>query len=456
MKKKFNFWDKRIPTLLALSVIVVAIGVTSYFVGQTTFFQSSANPTSNPQNIRVTNITDTSLTISYTTADSVLGTLNFGNNVAMGQSILDDKDQGAVKEHKIHTFSIKNLSPSTKYYFSIVSGQNTFLNNGSPYEVNSGPTLTSTGNVGFIVGKVINSDGNIPKEAEVFATSDGISPLSTVVKNDGTYTISLETLRKEDLSSYTTLNSSSIIKLLVLGDSGSSSVQIQARGINNVPIIVLSNDYDFSQSEIPTPSPSPNPSPLNFPTISQGKAGNNPRILTPSKNQGFSSSKPLFAGTGIPNDKITIIIQSSSEIQGAATVDPSGDWSFQPTTALSPGQHTITIIGKDALGILRTISTTFTVNAAEAATLPTPTPTPTPTVTPSATPIAISSATPSATPTFAPTPTPTPIAIPTPTPTPISSVQLPPTGSNDVPTGILGISAAIAGSVFLLISKLLL
>lgn len=445
-----NFWDKRIPTLLALSIIAIATGVTSYLVGQTTFFQGNANPTSNPQNIRVTNISDTSLTVSYTTADSVLGTLSFGNNVNMGQSILDDKDQDHVKEHKIHTFSIKNLSPSTKYYFSIVSGQSIFLNNGAPYEMTTGPTITTTGNVGFIVGKVITSDGNVPSEAEVFATSGGVSPLSTTVKSDGTYTISLEPLRKDDLSSFVSLKSSSIIKLLVLSDSGSSSVQVEAKGINNVPVIVLSNNYDFSESESPTPSPSPNPSASNFPKIAQGNSGNNPRILTPAQNQGFTSSKPLFAGTGIPNDQITITIQSTSEIQGATTVDSSGDWSFQPTTPLSPGQHTITITGRDALGILRTISTTFTVNTAQAATLPTPTPTPVtiPSPSPTSTPIATSTATPKV------TPTPSPIVIPT--PTPISSVQLPPTGENDVPTGILGISAAVAGSVFLLISKLLL
>lgn len=442
-----TIWDKRIPTLLGLFIIVVAIGVTSYLVGQNTFFQGRATPTLNPQNVRITNISDTSVTISYTTAGFVLGTLNFGKDANLGQTITDDKDKDQIKEHKIHSFLLNNLSPSTKYFFAIVSGQQSYLNNGIPYEITTAPTLKSTGNVGFIVGKVVTPDGKNPNEAEVFATSDGVSPLSTNVKNDGTYTISLENLRKEDLSSFLSLKSSSIIKLLVISDSGSSSVQIQTKGINNVPVIVLSQNYDFAQEEVsPTLAPSPS---NNFPKVSLGNSGDAPKIVTPSDNQGFSSQKPIFKGTGIPNDKVKIIIQSDQIIQTDVTVDSNGNWSFQPTTPLSPGQHTITITARDALGILRTISKTFTITAAEAALAPTPLPTSTPTPTPTPSP---SSSPASPAPSLSPSPTPIVIATPSPTP----SVKLPATGSNDIPTGILGIAAAIAGGIFLLLTRLLL
>jgi len=445
-----TIWDKRIPTLLGLFIITLAIGVTSYLVGQTTFFTGRASPTGIPQNVRITNISDTSVTVSYTTAGFVLGTLNFGKDANLGQTITDEKDKDQIKEHKIHSFSINNLSPTTRYFFAITSGQESFLNNNVPYEVTTGPTIQSLGNVGFIVGKVVTPDGKNPNEAEVFATSDGVSPLSTNVKNDGTYTISLETLRKEDLSSYVALKSSSVIRLLVVSDSGSSTIQIQTKGINNVPVIVLSQNYDFAEE---SPTPTPTTSSNNFPKVALGPAGDNLKIVTPSDNQGFSNQKPVFKGTGIPNDKVKIVIQSNEIIQTNVTVDSSGNWSFTPTTNLSPGQHTITITARDALGILRTISKTFTVTQAEAALAPTSNPIPTPTPTPSPTLSASPSPTPS--PSVLPSASPNPIVIATPVPTP-SSVKLPPTGSNDIPTGILGISAAIAGGIFLLISKLLL
>lgn len=451
---KRSLWEKRIPTLLGLFIITIAIGITSYLVGQNTFFTGRAGPTTNPQNIRVTNISDTSVTVSYTTEGYVLGTLNFGKDISLGQRIIDEKDTDQIKEHKIHSFFIKDLSPTTRYFFSITSGQESFLNNGAPYEVVTGPTIKSKGNIGFIVGKVVAPDGKNPNEAEVFATSEGVSPLSASVKKDGTYTIPLENLRKEDLSEYANLKGSAIIRLLVISDSGSSSVTITAKGINNVPPIVLSQNYDFGEvSSTPTPPASPSE---NFPKVSQGKSGSSPQITTPSDSQTFKNQKPKFAGTALPNEKVKIIIQSEI-VQGEVTSDANGNWTFQPPSDLSPGQHTITITAKDSLGILRTITRTFTVQTAEAALAPTPSPTPTPTPTPSpsASPTASPSASPSAAPiTISPTLTPTPIVIAT--PTPVSSAELPPTGTGDVSAGILGIAAAAAGMVFLLLSKLLL
>lgn len=436
---KTSLWNKRIPTLLGLFIITLAIGVTSYLVGQTTFLTGRASPTSNPQNIRITNVSDTFVSISYTTEGFILGTLNFGKDTNLGQTVIDEKDNDRVKEHKIHSFTINNLSPSTKYFFAITSAEQTYLNNGIPYEVTTGPTLKSTGNVGFIVGKVVAPDGKNPNEAEVFATSEGVSPLSTFVKKDGTYTISLEKLRKEDLSSYATLKGSSLIKLLVVSDTGSSTVTIQAKGINNVPPIVLSQNYDFGEEEA-----SPSPSPVTndgLPKVSQGKAGDSPKILTPAESQTFKDPKPKFAGTGIPNDKVKIIIQSEV-IQGEAITDSSGAWSFQPTTPLPSGKHTITITAKDSLGILRTITRTFTIQPAEAALAPSSSPTPSP------------SPSPSPIPTLSPIPSATPVVIATPTPE--SLAQLPATGTGDISTGVLGIASVVAGAIFFILSRLLL
>lgn len=441
---KTSLWDKRIPTLLGLFIITLAIGATSYLVGQTTFLTGRASPTSNPQNVRITNISDTSVSISYTTEGFILGTLNFGKDTNLGQTVIDEKDNDQIKEHKIHSFTINNLSPSTKYFFAITSAEQIYLNNGVPYEVTTGPTLKSTGNVGFIVGKVVAPDGKNPNEAEVFATSEGVSPLSANVKKDGTYTISLEKLRKEDLSAFATLKGSSLIKLLVVSDSGSSTVTIQAKGINNVPPIVLSQNYDFGEEETPTPSPITGE---GLPKVSQGKAGDSPKILTPTESQTFKDQKPKFAGTAVPNDKVKIIIQSEV-IQSEVTTDSSGAWSFQPTTPLPPGEHTITITAKDNLGILRTITRTFTIQPAEAASAPSPSPSPSPSVSPQPT------VSPLPTPTLSPIPSETPVIIAT--PTPVSLAQLPATGTGDVSTGVLGIAAAVAGLVFLILSKLLL
>lgn len=459
---KNTIWNKRIPTLLGLLIITVAIGITTLLVGQNTFFIQQASPASNPIDLRITNVSDSSFTVSYSTASYILGTINFGKDQKLGLTITDEKDKNKLIEHKIHSFTINNLNPSTKYFFSIISGQDTFLNNSVPYEVLTAPQLSAKGNSGFIVGKVVTIGGKAPKEGIVYIQTNGAQALSGIIKPDGNYTIPLEGIRTDNLSSFFKFNSGSVIKMLVLSDLGSSNAIISAKDINYVPTIVISKNYDFTQSSSEVASPSATTG--DFPIVAINNSQGNFQITSPTKGQIFLNQNPVFKGKGIPNGTITITIQSPQEIQGQVTVDANGNWIFTPTTPLSPGLHTITITAKDSSGILRTITQTFTVQTAEAAS---PTPTPTLTPSPSASPSSALTPTPSSSsfPTLSPLPSsgqasPTPVTIATPSPTPIvlasPTPTLPPTGTSELSTGVMGISLAIIGGFFFLLSHLLL
>lgn len=460
---KNTIWNKKIPTLLGLLIIMGAIGVTTLLVEQNTFFIQQASPTTNPIDLRITNVSDSSFTVSYSTASYILGSLNFGQNQKLGLTVTDEKDKNKLIEHKIHSFTINNLSPSTKYFFSITSGQETFLNNSIPYEVLTAPKISAKGNSGFIIGKVVTPEGQPPKEGIVYTQTNGAQALSGVIKSDGTYTIPLEGIRTDDLSSFFKFNLGSVIKMLILSDSGSSNAVISAKDINYVPTIVISKNYDFTQSSSEIASSSATTG--IFPTLTVNNSQDNIQITSPIKGQVFSDQKPIFKGKGIPNSTVTITIQSSQEIQGQVTIDANGNWVFTPATPLSPGSHAITITTKDSSGILRTITQAFTVQAAQAAS-PTPTPTPTstpvpsPTSSASATPIATVSAKPSASSFPALSPSPTPIVIATPTPTPIvlatPTPTIPPTGTSELSIGVMGISLAIIGGFFFFLSHLLL
>lgn len=440
MKK--SFWYRRIPTLLGLLIISIAIGITTFIVGKPTFFTGNASPSAVPSQIRISNISDSQFTVSYVTDSPILGTLNFGKDPRLGKVITDAKDQGSVKPHQIHSFTVKNLLPSTKYFFSIISGQDTYLNNGAPYEVTTGPSVESIKGAGFIVGKVVSLNGQAPKEGVVFATTEGAQTLSGDLRPDGLYTITLEGLRKADLSDNLSLNNDSLIRLLVVTDSGTSNVTILAKNVNSVPTVVVGQNYDFSNEGAVASSSA---SFGKFPTVSVGKA-QGPKIIYPSSNQSITQTKPTFSGTALPNNKVSITINSSQTIQTQVTSDSSGFWSFTPSTSLLPGQHTITITSIDSSGIVRTITQTFTiVSVAQAAS-----PTPTPIAIASPTPLPLSSPTSSQ----SATPVPLPTLIPTATPTPLPT--LPPTGSSQVSTGFLGLITFAVGVIFLLISKIVL
>ncbi len=454
---KNSFWNKRIPTLLGLLVISLGVGLTTFIANKETLFQTNATSTEQPQNVRITNITGTSFTVSYTTGDKISGSVNYGKDQSLGLSALDtrEKQSEGVKDYKVHNIEINSLTPLTKYYFTIISGQNTYLNNGQLFQVTTGPSLDNTSSsTKKIKGKLVLPNGNAPSEAIIYVTAENSEVVSALSTKDGTYEIPLGFVRTGDLSSYFVFTQSSSIKMLAFGDSLSSRISLLANQAESVPLITLSKDYDFISNDVSNASPTV--SLESFPSLestSSASKSKKPQILSPKRGEGFTDDQPLFKGTGLPKEDVQIIIHSDENIQTQIITDQNGNWSYRPKEALSPGDHTITMITRDVSGILRTITQSFVVYAAgtqipNAVGSPTPTPSkPTITLTPTPTPTVVAFL----------TSTPTPTLIITATPTPVSTTSanlLPPAGNPFIITfGILGLLVSLAGGLLFLLSR---
>lgn len=241
--------DKRIPTLLGISLIAFSVILISVFIKNPSSFKSRAITTEDPQNITITNISDTSFTLSYITEDNITGTISFGTDTNLGFTEIEDLDRekGAISPSMIHTATLKNLTPNTKYYFAINSGQTTFLNNNAPFEVTTGPNIpTPTTPQPPISGRIILPDGSIPTTTIAYLTILGTQTLSTLVKDDGTFIFQLNSLRSEDLSSFFLLEKDSNIKITFVNDFFTSRVLSLYSKAKPLPTITLSNDYDFT------------------------------------------------------------------------------------------------------------------------------------------------------------------------------------------------------------------
>ena len=469
MKKKF--WDKRIPTLFGILLITLGVGITTFLVNQGVLFKSNASLTDQPQNVRITNITGSSFTVSYETVSKVIGSLNYGEDQRLGKSALDDRDQqtGNLTAYSIHNITTRSLNPEKKYFFSITSGQGVYTNNDQPFEVTTGQDLSqSPPNQDPISGKILLPNGNPPKEAIAYVTADNSQVISTLVKTDGSYILPLNSLRTNDLSSYYNFPQNANIKILIFGDSLTSNVLASLNQIRPIPTVLLSKDYDFRESQSPITTISGNLG--SFPSFTSTSSAI--QILTPKKDQTLIDQQPLFKGTGRPDQNVKIIIHSDQAIQTTVKTDQNGNWSYRPPSNLLPGTHTITIQTTDASGILKTITQSFEVYASGQQINPPPSGTPTPTPTKALTP------------TKAPTPTtavvtkiplPTATAIPTTIitqavsiiPSIVTPIQtkggfiisptrkpLPPTGNPSIMTaGIVGAVIAIIGGLLFLLTR---
>lgn len=448
-----SLFDKRIPTLFAVLLLVVGVAVTSYLVQQRIIIFQHAAPPENPENIRITNITDTSFTVTYTTIAPVIGTLAVTSN-STNQTALDDRDEqsGVPKPYTVHSISVKDLKPNTPYNFTILSGTTTYLNNNEPFSITTGPTITSHPNEeNPLAGKIVMPDGSDPQEALVYVTTDNGQLLSTLLNKSGLYIVPLNTMRTRDLTSSVIFTSQSVLQVLITTATQTSTVSVGIGGINPVPPITLSQNYDFTVNTTPLATGSAQKSFPSFDTTQPLSA--TPEIIVPKSNQSFTDAQPQFSGTALPNTSVSITIHSSNAIQTQVTANAAGNWSYRPSTPLAPGKHTITITTADQFGILKTIEQSFIVYASgsQVSQPATPSATLAPTQKPTATPtIVIVTSTP--TPTLIPTPTAT--VLPRTTVRPSPRPTLPSTGSNTVAAlGIGGLVTAVVGIVLFLITS---
>lgn len=445
--------NRKIPTLFAVILLVIGVIATTILVQRTTNLFSHAAPPETPEDIRITNISDTSFTLTYKTEARVIGTMNITNGDS-GQ-ILDDRDQqsGIPQAYVLHSITAKNLKPDTSYSFSILSGQTTFTNGTSPFSTKTGPTLSQNPTDQIpLSGRVVNPDGTRPAEALIYVTTEKGQVLSTLLKQAGIYIIPLNLLRKSDLSDLLSLSQDSKLQVLVKSADNSSQVLVMPNDINPVPAITLSQDYDFTVST--TPIASTEATAAKFPSFpSDTSIQATPQILTPKAQESFSDTQPVFNGTALPNGAVTITIHSTAQTT-QVTADASGKWNYRPTQPLDPGQHTITITTADKFGILHTIEQTFTVYAAGSQVNQSATPsgklaTPTPT-----TAVQKTGVTPTATPTPTITSTQTKGGLSQTSPTITPRPTLPPTGSNSIMvTALTGIATTIVGIVLFIATR---
>lgn len=474
-----SLWNKQIPTYAGFVFLIVGVIVTAVLVRTGVLFPIRATPSEEPKEMRISNVSDTSFTVSYITAGDVTGSLAYGETANFGSVALDERDKAGNTStpHTVHYFVVSNVNPGTTYQFAILSGTKTFT--GPEYTVKTASSIEEPAGEKIITGSLLLPDGTKPQEAIIYVESSGTQVLSTFAVG-GNYSVSLTHLRSENLESYVTLPPEAFLLIAATSGSLHSTAEVTA-GQAEIPQITLSQQYEFTLiSTSPGPGESTttpdgeqvDPTTQAFPKFAPDAATNtDPQILTPQKNEEFSDLQPEFTGTAPPGGTIEIVIESSHEIKATVKADSSGRWSYRPEQPLEPGEHTITITTRDEAGIVQKVLQSFVVNAqgsqfTQPSASPTrrPTNTPTPTITPTTPP---SVTPPGATITTTPTTTPSPTSVPTVTIAPSITASPSPTLRPTVPiitttagptqpvmtppgSGELMVSIGLAGFVILL------
>jgi hypothetical protein len=232
-----------IPTILGLAFLVTGIAVGVLLIQNRQIFRLRASPEITPKNVRISNITDSSFTVSWASDKETQGFIRWGKDTSLDKTKIIPSSSPSFT----HSVSIDELSASTTYYFNINSDGEGFDNNGLAWKVKTGISLPEQPEADIISGQVVNQAQDPVKNALVYVQVGGSSLLSTTTSEEGTWAIPISTARTQALNSFIPINeSTTLIEIVVQGGPGSiASAQVYPIAAKPVPPIILGQTLNF-------------------------------------------------------------------------------------------------------------------------------------------------------------------------------------------------------------------
>lgn len=217
----------RLPTkkrkLWIYLVLIIGIPILTYAAYQAVQIISNASADTQPRNLLLSNLTTSSVTVSWTTDSSVRGTVSLVTNGAEGSPILDSRGNGSRYTHYVE---ITGLDPNTKYSFLITSNSTKYTStSGVNFSFKTAPVTTTAATPNPIYGTVSNYSGD---DIVLFASmkDKSVYPVSATMPSGGNWIMDLSIFRKiSDNSLVVTNNDSSLVLIAMTGSGKGAEVE---------------------------------------------------------------------------------------------------------------------------------------------------------------------------------------------------------------------------------------
>jgi hypothetical protein len=372
--KKPPFFKRQIPTLLGLAILVISlIAGVLLFSGGTGVFAPRATPETTPKNVKVTNLTDKSFTISFYTAENTAGFIKYGTEErALRSQAGDDRDQlsGSTGQYQLHHVTVRGLTADSAYYYVLGTGSGTqFDNDGVPFVIKTFPTLSTAPPVNkTIYGTVVTDAGSPAEGSIVYVTGEGVAEMSSLVKSSGSWAIALSSARTTNGAEFAALTDETNLNVIIQG------VDPSKVSVFSTPIADAQPIPEITLGQIPEPKPVvEEPVETDAATTGSATGGSLDDLLSQIGDDAEQSAlsetgdatastvlnletvsetetpvlvaEPIINGTAAPGVTVTIEVHSDAQITQTLVADADGGFSLNLAALgqqLDPGEHTVT------------------------------------------------------------------------------------------------------------------
>jgi len=195
--ESFSSTKKTIIGLIAITAGLVGLSGSLILTLHKTVYQGKASVESTPAEIRLTNLSGNSLSISWLTQELVIGGVIYGTNPSLSPSLTGFDDREGEVRSTVHHVTLKNLKPETTYYFRLISGDSYFDNQGSPY------TFSTPRHSGQTPAPPYIFKGKLGRqEVLIYFSFNDSTPISTLTDEQGNFLLSFNNALRKDKSNY--------------------------------------------------------------------------------------------------------------------------------------------------------------------------------------------------------------------------------------------------------------
>ena len=132
----------KLPTIAGIAATIVLVAVFIFGFERISRQSLTATGSTQPANVRITNVGDARFTLSWTTEKDATGALIVEGTGRQRLTFLDERDiSGALEKYTTHSITPTGLQPNTQYEVTILSNGRSYLNDDEPFLVRTGPSL---------------------------------------------------------------------------------------------------------------------------------------------------------------------------------------------------------------------------------------------------------------------------------------------------------------------------
>lgn len=223
----------RFPTLVGILILILGVVVGIVIINNKQLFSLKASPSLAPHSVSISNVTNSSFTVTWITETPTLGVVQtYSNNSFFKENYYDNLETNS----NLHMVDVDNLKPNTKYFLSILSGNTTFKNGSKDWEVT---TSSKSKKMKLLSGSVVEPSGN-PKES-IVTTIIGNSVYTTKSAQNGSWFLEIpEDTKKGDIILTAKSN---------LEDFGEVTASLSKGKI--IPPIILGETHNYTLPQSP-------------------------------------------------------------------------------------------------------------------------------------------------------------------------------------------------------------